>query len=144
MIGVFLLSLLFVNGCQSITGKAINEIEEKAAPVTGKTVTQITTFRIDEIALHKGKLQDITVNLETGVTPVNPQFKASLFKGDTLVISQNFDFAEVGVKEQRTFVLPLDTPLDVGRYEVEIALYVANEKISSQSQIFRMNLWDKF
>ena len=139
MLAVLLISILFMNGCQSITGKAIEGIEEKSAPVLGKTIQKITTFTIDDIKLSKGKLSSVDVTVEAD-TLINLQFKVSIFKEENLLFSQNFDFQEI---EAKNFTLPLDTPLNVGRYELQVDL-TAGKEVLQQNKIFRMNLWNKF
>jgi len=142
ILGIFLVSLLFINGCQSITGKAIEEFEEKSIPVTGKTIDSITTFSIDNINIEKGKLNNIEITFQTGSIPVNTQFKVYILKDSIEIDSKTLDFKEI--KEQKTLVLPMDLSMKTGRYELIIELFISNEKIYQQSKIFRVNLWDKF
>ena len=141
ILGIFLVSLLFITGCQSITGKAIEEFEEKSMPITGKTVDSITTFSIDNINIEKGKLNNIEVTFQTGTIPVNPQFKVHILKDSSEIASKTLDFKEI--KEQKNLVLPMDLNMKTGRYELQIELFAANEKISEQNQIFRINIWDR-
>jgi len=139
LLGFVLVSVVFLGGCQSITGQVVQNFEEKSRQITGDTLVQSVALTLEDITLGNGMLQTVELRVQNS-RKKDLQFHVKILQDD-IIVNKEFSFKGT---DTELYSLPMDTKLKTGRYFLSIEVLSAGEKLTAYSQYFRMNLWNQF